>query len=107
RQMAADDSDSDTYGGARAKSFRKKARRQQELQPALALAEKRWTSRRAAQVSAGAYQESDVEEEDESELTPNYWAAEVNDTSPYIERILRHRVKDGVEFTFDASRNDF
>ncbi|KAM5380488.1 hypothetical protein ACJA88_004817 [Fusarium oxysporum] len=50
RASTADsDSDSDTYGGARAKSLQKKARMQREAQPDLALAEKRWSSRRAAQ----------------------------------------------------------
>jgi len=74
----------------------------------LALAEKRWSSRRAAQVTAGAYQESDAEEEDESGLTPNnYWTAEQDNDSPYIEKILRHRVKEGVELTIDATRHDF
>jgi chromodomain-helicase-DNA-binding protein 1 len=108
RQTSADDSDSDTYGGAKARSFQKKARRQQELQPALALAEKRWSSRRAAQVSAGAYQESEAEEEEESGLTPNnYWTAEQDNDSPYIEKILRHRAKEGVELTIDATRHDF
>lgn len=108
RQTSADDSDSDTYGGAKARSFQKKARRQQELQPALALAEKRWSSRRAAQVSVGAYQESEVEEEEgEDDLTPNYWAADAEDNSPYIEKILRHRVKEGVALTPDATRHDF
>ncbi|KAK3694563.1 CHD1-like protein [Podospora appendiculata] len=108
RQTSPDPSDSDTYGGAKARSFQKKARRQQELQPTLALAEKRWSSRRAAQVSAGAYQESDVEEEeDESGLTPSYWVADAEDNSPYIEKIIRHRVKDGVELTIDATRHDF
>ena len=77
------------------------------MQPALALAEKRWSSRRAAQVSAGAYQESGAEEEDESELTPNYWAAEPEDDTPYIEKIIRHRIKEGVELSYDATRNDF
>lgn len=108
RQTSADDSDSDTYGGARARTFRKKARRQQELQPALALAEKRWSNRRAAQVTAGAYQESDVDDEEEADdATPGYWAADVEDNTPYIEKILRHRPKEGVELAPDASRHDF
>ncbi|KAK4044532.1 P-loop containing nucleoside triphosphate hydrolase protein [Parachaetomium inaequale] len=108
RQTSADDSDSDTYGGAKARSFRKKARRQQELQPALALAEKRWSNRRAAQVSAGAYQESDVEDEEGGDdATPGYWAADAEDNSPYIEKILRHRPKEDVELTPDATRHDF
>ncbi|KAH6845232.1 P-loop containing nucleoside triphosphate hydrolase protein [Chaetomium sp. MPI-CAGE-AT-0009] len=105
RQASADDSDSDTYGGAKARMFRKKARRQQELQP---FAEKRWSNRRAAQVSAGAYQESDVDDnEGEDEATPGYWAADVEDNSPYIEKILRHRPKEGLELTPDATRHDF
>ncbi|KAK0703771.1 CDH1-like protein [Lasiosphaeria miniovina] len=107
RQTSADDSDSDTYGGAKARSFRKKARRQQELQPSLALVEKRWSSRRAAQVSAGAYQESEGEEEEESGVTPNYWAADAEDNSPYIEKLLRHRPKEGVDLAPDSTRHDF
>jgi len=108
RQISADDSDSDTYGGAKARSFRKKARRQQELQPAQALAEKRWSSRRAAQVSAGAYQESEGEDDEgDEDATPGYWAADVEDNSPYMERILRHRPREGVELTPDATRRDF
>ncbi|KAK4101689.1 hypothetical protein N658DRAFT_51637 [Parathielavia hyrcaniae] len=108
QQTSADDSDSDTYGGAKARSFRKKARRQQELQPELALGEKRWSSRRAAQVSVGAYQESDVDEDEgEDGATPNYWAAGVEDNSPYIEKILRHRPRKDVELGPDATRHDF
>lgn len=102
------DSDSDNYGGARAKTFQKKARRQAEAQPALAFAEKRWNSRRAARVSAGAYQESDAEKEDDSDLTPNYWAgAEYEDNSPYIEKIIRHKLKEGLEMTRETTRHDF
>jgi chromodomain-helicase-DNA-binding protein 1 len=101
-----DDSDSDNYGGARARSFQKKARRQQEAQPDLAFAEKRWSSRRAAQVTT--YQESEVEDDDEDERTPNYWVgADVEDDSPYIEKIIRHREKDGIDLTPDSTRHDF
>lgn len=47
-------------------------------------------------------------EEDESELTPNYyWAAGIEDNSPYIEKIIRHRPKEGTELTPNATRNDF
>lgn len=96
------------YGGSRAKSFQKKARRQAEAQPALALSEKRWNSRRAARVSAGAYQESDAELEYDSDLTPNHWAAtEYEDTSPYIEKIIRHRLKPDLEMHPDLTRHDF
>lgn len=102
------DSDSDNYGGARAKTFQKKARRQAEAQPALAFAEKRWNSRRAARVSAGAYQESDAEKDDDSDLTPNYWvSADYEDNSPYIEKIIRHKLKEGLEMTRETTRHDF
>jgi chromodomain-helicase-DNA-binding protein 1 len=107
RQTSVDDSDSDTYGGAKARSLLKKARRQQELQPTLALGEKRWSSRRAAQVSVGAYQESDGEDEPEDDVTPGYWAADAEDNSPYIEKILRHRPKEGVQLSTNATRHDF
>ncbi|KAB5536493.1 CHD1-like protein [Coniochaeta sp. 2T2.1] len=107
RHTPAADSDSDNYGGARAKSFQKKARRQQELQPSQALAEKRWSSRRAAQVSAGMYQESENENEfeDDSEQAQNWVYQE--DNSPYIEKVIRHEVKEGVELTPNATRHDF
>ncbi|KAI5465964.1 SNF2 family chromodomain-helicase DNA-binding protein [Mariannaea sp. PMI_226] len=102
------DSDSDTYGGARAKSQQKKARLQREAQPTLAYAEKRWSSRRAAQVQQGAYEESDFEEEDdEDELAPSHYVADYVDDSPYIEKVMRHRLKDGLELAYDSSRSDF
>ncbi|OLN95925.1 Chromo domain-containing protein 1 [Colletotrichum chlorophyti] len=110
RQPSIDsDSDSDNYGGARAKSLQKKARRQREAQPNLVYAEKRWSSRRAAQVQQGAYEESDVDDEDEdaSELTPNYYVADVVDDSPYIDKVLRHKLKDGMELSWSSTRNDF
>lgn len=74
----------------------------------MALTEKRWNNRRAAQVSAGAYQESDAEQDDDSDATPAYWAgAEFEDNSPYIEKILRHELPEGVEWSPDVTRHDF
>ncbi|KAH8676249.1 SNF2 family domain-containing protein [Xylariales sp. PMI_506] len=106
RYSAPDDSDSDTYGGARARTFMKKARRQQAQAPTSQLSQ-RWSSRNAAKkLQAGAYNESD--EDDDSELTPNYWAGEeLADDSPYIEKIVGHRVKDDGELTIDATKDDF
>jgi chromodomain-helicase-DNA-binding protein 1 len=46
-------------------------------------------------------------EEDESELTPNYWGPGVEDNSPYIEKIIRHRPKEGIELAPNATRHDF
>ncbi|KAI1632771.1 P-loop containing nucleoside triphosphate hydrolase protein [Biscogniauxia mediterranea] len=103
RQTPADDSESDTYGGARAKSFIKKARRQQ-TQPQSSL---RWSNRRAAQ-QVQTYQEDSEDDEDESELTPNYWAGEdLEEDAQYIEKVVGHRVKGGGEMTEDATRDDF
>ncbi|PHH73771.1 hypothetical protein CDD82_5272 [Ophiocordyceps australis] len=100
------DSDSDTYGGARGRSLRKKARKQRVLQPELTL-EKRWSSRRAAQqVQQGAYEESEFEEDDVEMVDADYVADYVDD-SPYIERVVRHRVKEGLELQIDSTRYDF
>lgn len=106
------DSESDAYGGARLKSKSKKNRRRQlesGMSPA-AFGEKRWSNRRAAQVTAGAYQESDAEEDDLETLdTPEQgWSYAAEDTSPYIDAVLQHRLQDGVEFANeDISRDDF
>ncbi|KAM4054906.1 chromatin organization modifier domain-containing protein [Hirsutella rhossiliensis] len=102
------DSDSDVYGGARAKSQQKKARLQRESQPSLAFVEKRWSNRRAAQqVQQGAYEESDFEDDEDLEQAGAYYVADYVDDSPYIEKVVRHRVKDGSELLYDSSRNDF
>ncbi|KAI2466216.1 P-loop containing nucleoside triphosphate hydrolase protein [Annulohypoxylon bovei var. microspora] len=107
RQTPADDSDSDTYGGARARILIKKARQQQTQSQSSLYAEKRWSNRRAAQ-QVQTYHESDVDDEDESELTPNYWGGEeLAEDSMYIEKVVGHRVKDGDELTQDATREDF
>ncbi|KAI1328341.1 P-loop containing nucleoside triphosphate hydrolase protein [Xylariaceae sp. FL0255] len=106
RQTPADGSDSDTYGGAKARSFINKARRQQaQPQSAHLYAEKRWSNRRAAQTVA-TYEESDIEDEDES--TPQHWAGgDFADDTDYIEKVVGHRVKDGGEMTIDSTKDDF
>lgn len=108
RQTPADDSsESDTYGGARARARLKKARRQ-EPNKSLLYAEKRWSSRRAAQVSVGMYQEESEHDEDEDEeMTPGNWVADEEDDRPYIEKVIRHRIKEGVEWSEDCDRGDF
>ncbi|KAK9777001.1 putative Chromodomain helicase hrp3 [Seiridium cardinale] len=107
RHTPADDSDSDTYGGARAKAFRKKARREQAQSSTTFYTEKRWSSRNAAKnVQAGMYEESDVEDEDD-DATPAYWGEDLADDSPYIEKVVGHRVKDDQELAIDATKDDF
>ena len=71
------------------------------------MAEKRWSVRRAAQVSQGMYQESDIDDDDDSQLPPNGWYAGVEDNSPYIEKIIRHRPKEDVKLGLGCTRNDF
>ncbi|KAI0007082.1 P-loop containing nucleoside triphosphate hydrolase protein [Xylariaceae sp. FL0662B] len=108
RQTPANHSDSDTYGGARARTLMKKARRQQsQSQSSLLYAEKRWSNRRAAQ-QVQTYQESDIDDEDDSELTPNYYTGEdfASDTQ-YIEKVVGHRVIGGGEMTLDSTKEDF
>jgi chromodomain-helicase-DNA-binding protein 1 len=83
---------------------------QHEAQPDLALAEKRWSSRRAAQIQQGAYEESDVdedEEDDDDELGLASYTVDYVDDSPYIEKVVRHRLKDGLELSYNSTKNDF
>lgn len=78
---------------------------------AAALVEKRWSNRRAAQVNAGTYQESEEADEDEDSemLTPaEQWTYEPEDTSPYIDIVLKHRPKEGVDINDEnIGRDDF
>jgi chromodomain-helicase-DNA-binding protein 1 len=111
RSVSDSDSDLDTYGGARAKSLTKKQRRRQleSGNDAPIYQEKRWNSRRAAQVTVGTYQESDVDLDDDSEMmTPNYWVADAEDTSDYIDVVLKHRLKEEKDIhDEDLGRDDF
>ncbi|RKF55985.1 Chromodomain helicase hrp3 [Erysiphe neolycopersici] len=111
RSVSVSESDSDTYGGLRARSTAKKHRRRQ-LNSGNAVAvhqEKRWNVRKAAQVTAGVYQESEADNDDESELmTPNYSWADVEDTSPSIDIVLKHRlIESKIIETEDLTRDDF
>lgn len=110
RQLSTNDSDSDSddvYGGARAKRSQKKARLQRESQTGLT--EKRWSSRAAAsKVQQGAYEESDFEDdEDEAGPAAANYTDDYVDNSPYIEKIVKHKLKDGVELAYDVRRQDF
>ncbi len=100
-RSVSDDSDSDAYGGARARR-----RRQQPVDgPTIAA---RWSNRRAAQVTAGAYQESEPEEDESEMMTPVQGYDGYEDNSPYIEVVLKHRPKAGADITQpDVGRDDF
>lgn len=59
-------------------------------------AEVRFSARRAAQVTNYNEEEGqDSFEEEEDDMTPNYWAATEEDTGPIIDKILDHRPKEG------------
>jgi len=93
------ESDSDVYVGARRNALTKKQRRRQ-LQVAAGLAppsnaEVRFSTRRAAKVATYNEDDENPFSEDESEMTPNYWAAAPGDTGPAIDQILNHRLKEG------------
>jgi len=106
RHVQTADSDSDTYGGARARTFQNKARRQQAAASSSSVfAEKRWSNRRATQ-QIQSYQESD--EDDGSDATPQQWEGEeaTNDI-PYIEKVVGYRVRDDGELSVDATKHDF
>ncbi|KAI1845982.1 hypothetical protein JX266_007791, partial [Neoarthrinium moseri] len=48
------------------------------------------------------------EDDEDSELTPAYWGGEdLADDTPYIEKVVGHRVIDDGELTVDATRDDF
>ena len=41
-------------------------------------------------------------------MTPNYWAGNVEDTSPYIDVVLKHKLKEGKDMTIgELGRDDF
>lgn len=93
------ESEDDTYGGQRGRTFAKKHR--QKLQAVASgrdtpnLSEVRFSTRRAAKVAT--YNEDDdlgLSEEDTENMTPNYWTY-VEDNTPAIDQVLNHRPKEG------------
>ena len=106
-----DDSEgSDGYGGVRARLTKKQKRRFLSSGPNLtpSHAEVRFSTRRAGKVSN--YNEDDDDEifdQDDSEmLTPSYWPAGQEDTSPAIDVVLNHRLKADVT-TPSHTRDDY
>lgn len=54
------------------------------------------------------YEESDFEEEeDEADIASAYYVADYVDDSPYVEKVVRHRLKDGLELQYDSGRHEF
>lgn len=65
-------------------------------------AEVRFSARRGAQVTNYNEEGEDSFEEEEDEMTPNYWATAEEDTGPIIDKILDHRPKEGTGTTTDS-----
>ncbi len=108
----SDDSDSDEYGGSRARASKAKRRRllQASANNVPSHAEVRFSTRNAARVSN--YNEDDDDdsmfEDDVEDLTPNYWANAVEDDRPAIDIVLNHRPKEGVDPSDpDVDRHQF
>lgn len=55
----------------------------------------------------GAYEESDFDDEDDLEAADAYYVADYVDDSPYIEKVVRHRLRVGLELNYDVTRHDF
>lgn len=103
------DDDSDAYGGRRAKMSKKQRRKL--LQSADSLtpqhAEIRFSTRRAAKVSTyNEDEDDDMFEEDDENMTPNYWVNGQEDNSPAIDIVLNHQLKADVT-TPSRSKDDY
>ncbi|KAK4999651.1 ATP-dependent DNA helicase Hrp3 [Elasticomyces elasticus] len=103
-------SDSDTYGGAKGRSFAKKHRKLQAVTSGRATpsqGEVRFSTRRAAKVST--YNEDDdhmfSEEEDSEMVTPAYNEGADEEVAA-IDIVLNHRRKEGND-TEDPQKQDF
>ncbi|KAF4549455.1 Chromodomain helicase hrp3-like protein [Elsinoe fawcettii] len=99
RQAASGSDSDDVYGGQRGREFAKRHRRLQQAagRDSPSLADIRFSTRRAAKVSNYNEEDEDMFEEDDADsTTPNYWVTAEEDTSPAIDVVLNHRVKEGV-----------
>lgn len=102
------ESDSDEYGGSRARA--NKAKRRRLLQASAPVhAEVRFSTRNASKVSN--YNEEDNDsmfEDDPDDLTQNYWVNEADDDRPAVDVVLNHRVKEGGDpHSLDLDRKDY
>lgn len=108
-QSPISDSDSDEYGGGRARTS--KAKRRRLLQnSAPAHAEVRFSTRNASRVSNYNEEEDDsMFEDDPDELTQNYWVNNnEDDNRPAVDIVLNHRVKEGADpQRLDLDRKDY
>ncbi len=100
----------DVYGGQRGRTFAKKHRQRLKAVGSGGdtpnLSEVRFSTRRAAKITT--YNEDDdlgLSEEDTENTTPSYWTY-VDDTTPAIDQVLNHRLKEGA-VSAEAEKHDF
>ncbi|PWY81934.1 hypothetical protein BO70DRAFT_292423 [Aspergillus heteromorphus CBS 117.55] len=110
RSSYSEDSDSDEYGGSRARTSKARRRRlQTSLNTAPSHPEVRFSTRNASRVSNYNEDDDDSMFEDEpDEVMDNYWATAVEDNRPAVDIVLNHRLQEGVDpSSADLSRHDF
>ncbi|PTU22521.1 hypothetical protein P175DRAFT_0136012 [Aspergillus ochraceoroseus IBT 24754] len=96
----SEESDSDEYGGSRARMSKAKRRRllQASVNNVPSHAEVRFSTRNASRVSNYNEDEDDSMFEDDAEdVMQSYWANTVEDDRPAVDVVLNHRPKDGVD----------
>lgn len=105
------ESESDEYGGKRARANQARRRRLQAAGVEPSLTEVRFSTRNASKVSNYNEDEDDeIFQEEADDLAPNYWAGGYEeDTRPAVDVVLNHRLKDDAADTKnpDVDRQDF
>ncbi|KAI9928779.1 hypothetical protein AWENTII_000872 [Aspergillus wentii] len=110
-QSSFSESDSDEYGGSRARTNKAKRRRLlQASSNAPSHAEVRFSTRNASRVSN--YNEDNDDsmfEDDPEDMTENYWVDNTaEDDRPAVDIVLNHRLREGVDPNNpDIDRHDF
>jgi len=107
-QSSYSESDSDEYGGSRARASKAKRRRLAQSNNEPRHAEVRFSTRNASRVAN--YNEDDDDdlfEDDPDDMTQNYWVNTVEDNRPGIDIVLNHRFKEGFDpKSENVSRHD-
>ncbi|KAJ4296768.1 ATP-dependent DNA helicase Hrp3 [Kalmusia sp. IMI 367209] len=107
-----DSDESDGFVGARRDIPSKKERQRRKLvaegQLSPSHAEVRFSQRRTKAVTNYNEDGEDSFEEEADDMTPNYWAATVEDTGPAIDKVLDHRPKPDIELDpYSVQKKDF
>ena len=97
QSQSASGSESDVYGASQRRTVAKKNRRQfaqAASDSGPSHPEVRFSTRKAAKVSNYNEDDEDPFEEDDTEMTPNYWPAGQAEEVPAIDAILNHRPRE-------------